>query len=78
MKLPERTSLLIFAGGALAALVGAAFTKSKPVHKLAVHSVAKGLQLKEGAVRKVENIREEAQDVYEEAKRENDEAEALS
>ncbi|MDR2501653.1 MAG: DUF6110 family protein [Oscillospiraceae bacterium] len=72
MKLPNKSAVHTFAAGALAAIIGAKFVKSKTAHKLAVRGVAGSLRLKDGAVRTFETIREEAQDVYEEARRESD------
>ncbi|MDR3119749.1 MAG: DUF6110 family protein [Clostridiales bacterium] len=72
MQLPNKTGVLTFVGGAFEAIVGGAFVKSKAAHKLAVKGVVGSLRLKDDAVRKFETIREEAQDVYEEAKREAD------
>jgi hypothetical protein len=50
-------------------LAGVAFLKSKAAHTLAVNGVAGGLRLKNDTVKKIETIREEAQDIYEEARR---------
>jgi hypothetical protein len=72
MKLPSKTGVLTFVCGAFAVIVGGAFVKSKTAHKLAVKGVAGGMRLKDDALRTFETIREEAQDVYEEAKREID------
>jgi hypothetical protein len=69
MTLPSKKSVLTFIGGAVTAVAGAKFVKSKTAHNIAVHGVANGLRIKDDALRTIENIREEAQDVYEEAKR---------
>ncbi|MDR0570800.1 MAG: DUF6110 family protein [Clostridiales Family XIII bacterium] len=69
MELPNKTFLITFVGGAAAALAARAFAKSKTAHKLAVRGVAGGLRVRDNALKKVETIREEAQDIYEEARR---------
>ena len=71
MEKPSKSDVITLAIGAATALLGAAFLKSKTAHKLAVHSVAGGMRIKDNALRKVETIREEAQDIYEEARRES-------
>ncbi len=70
--LHHRPKLHGFIMGVIAAVIGARFLKSKTAHKLAVRGTAEGLRLKSDALRKFEEIREEAQDIYEEAKRETD------
>jgi hypothetical protein len=72
MKKLCNANVLIFACGGVASLIGACFLKSKTAHKLAVRGVANGMRLKNDALRKAEAIREEAQDIYEEAKRESE------
>jgi len=69
MKKPETKSILIFAGGAVAAWAAAGLGKSKALHKATVKTVASGMKVKDTLVRKAEAIREEAQDIYEEARR---------
>jgi hypothetical protein len=69
MRKPERTTVIAFAIGAAASLIGAKFAKSKAARRLAVRGVAGGIRLKDDALRKAGEIREEAQDVYEEARR---------
>ncbi|MDR3310704.1 MAG: DUF6110 family protein [Oscillospiraceae bacterium] len=69
MSLPDKKSVLTFVGGAAAAIFGAKFAKSRTAHKIAVHGVANGLRIKDDALKTIESIREEAQDIYEEAKR---------
>ncbi len=69
MNRPMRADCGKFALGAIAALALSAYVKSKDAHRLAVRSVAGGLRLKDKAIRKMELIREEAKDVYEEARR---------
>ena len=69
MSKPSKTDVLIFSFGAVASLVGAAFAASKTAHKLAVRGVAGSLCMKDNALQKIETIREEAMDIYEEARR---------
>ena len=52
------------------AFAGGLFATSKCARKLAVKSVAAGLQTKDNLVAGWENIKEEANDLYEEAKEE--------
>jgi hypothetical protein len=75
MKTPNRKTVTTFAIGVAACLVGSAIVRSKTAHKVAVHGLAGGLRVKNNALRKVETIREEAQDVYEEARRVADDSE---
>jgi hypothetical protein len=67
-KILERSSLIAFVGGALAAAVVPGIVKSAPVRKAAVYAVAQGMKLQEDAVGAFEEIREDAQDIYCEAK----------
>ncbi|GBU23996.1 hypothetical protein R83H12_00616 [Fibrobacteria bacterium R8-3-H12] len=72
----HKSKLLTFVSGALAATIGVRFLKSKIAHKFAVRSVAEGLKLKSEVLCKYEKIREEAQDIYEEARRESEQGES--
>jgi hypothetical protein len=67
-KLLENGSLLAFAGGVAAALLAPKVLKSACVRKAAVYAVAKGMQLQNDAIGAFEEIREDAQDIYCEAK----------
>lgn len=72
MLKPTRAQAITFGIGAVTALAAAAFSSSKSAHRLAVRGVAGGLKLKDDILQKVETIREEAADIYEEARREPD------
>ncbi|MDR2295346.1 MAG: DUF1490 domain-containing protein [Clostridiales Family XIII bacterium] len=67
-KLLESGSLLAFVGGAAAALIAPRLLKSARVRRAAVCAVAKGMQLQNDALCAFEEIREDAQDIYCEAK----------
>lgn len=58
----------IFLGGAVASLVAAKVVKSKTMRKITVKAVAKGMQLAECAEHSLASIKEEAEDIYQEAK----------
>ncbi len=73
MRMADRTHVYSFLWGAVAVLAVTAFGRSNTAHRMAVCSVAGGLRLKDEAIRRAENIREEAKDIYEEARREPDE-----
>ena len=68
----------LFVGGTAAGL----FAKSKAARKLCVNTIAAGMQARDCAAEGLENLKEEAQDIYEDAKRkasacdETEEAEA--
>lgn len=59
---------LLFVGGILAGLVLPPIVRSKTVRKAAVAVTAKSMNLKDNAVSAFESIKEEAQDIYAEAK----------
>lgn len=59
----------IFVGGIIAGLILTPLAKSKTVHKAAVNVTAKGMELKDCAMNTYECIKEDAQDVYAEAKK---------
>jgi hypothetical protein len=67
-KVLDRYGLLAFIGGAVAAVIAPKVLKSNCVRKAAVRAVAKGMQLQDSAVSAFEEIREDAQDIYCEAK----------
>lgn len=60
--------LLLFAGGMLAGLIAPAALKSKCARTAAVTITAKSMQLRDDARSAVESLKEEAQDIYAEAK----------
>lgn len=75
MRMLSGFSVVTFVVGAAAALAASAFASSKSAHRLAVSGLAEGIRFKDGVIKKVETIREEAVDIYEEARREPDESE---
>jgi hypothetical protein len=67
-KCLDAGSLAAFAGGVAAAIAVPRILKSKCARKAAVYTMAKGLQLQEDAVSLFDELREDAQDLYYEAK----------
>jgi len=63
--------VVIFLGGAVASLAAEGFAKSPSGHKLAVNLMAAGMKAKDQAVATYETIKEEANDIREEAKLKN-------
>lgn len=57
-----------FIGGILTATVGVSIAKSKPVRKLVVNALAKGMQLQEDTKLTLQTLKEEAEDICAEAK----------
>lgn len=56
-----------FAAGIATAIVGGKILKSQCVRKAVVKTMAKGMMLKDEASAAVQKIKEESQDIYEEA-----------
>ena len=56
--------LWCFMGGVAAGI----FARSKTARKACVNGIAKGMLLKDSAAEALQNIKDEAQDIYEEAK----------
>jgi hypothetical protein len=67
-KILDGYGLLAFVGGAAAALIAPKVLKSACVRKAAVYAVAKGMDIRDGATCVFEEICEDAQDIYCEAK----------
>jgi hypothetical protein len=67
-KIPDIRNVIAFVGGAAAALILPKALKSKPARKAAVYAVAKGMRLQNDACGAFEEIREDARDIYHEAK----------
>lgn len=59
-------------GGAATALAGSKFLKSNKAHDLAVKGLAGGMKLKSDTTYKYETIKEDAKDLLEEAKVQNE------
>ncbi len=64
----EKGNIGLFIGGAVFSLVAANFLKSKSCKKLCVQTLAKGLGLKDDVEHRIATIKEEAEDLYNEAK----------
>ncbi|MDR2355536.1 MAG: DUF1490 domain-containing protein [Clostridiales Family XIII bacterium] len=67
-KFLENGGLLAFIGGAATALIAPGLLRSARVRKAAVYAVAKGMQLQSDAAVALAEIREDAQDIYHEAR----------
>ncbi|MDR1572212.1 MAG: DUF1490 domain-containing protein [Clostridiales Family XIII bacterium] len=67
-RILEVSSLTAFIGGIAAAIIAPRVVKSRYARKAAVYAVAKGMQLQEDAMCAIEGIREDAQDIYHEAR----------
>lgn len=67
--------VLTFLGGAVAATIGVKILKSAPVRKAAVKTMAGGMKLRDNAMSAFEGLKEDAQDLYQEARAESAEAE---
>lgn len=77
MKYVDKEHLIPFALGIGAAILGAKALKSNCVRKAAVNTVAKALVIRDEAAKTVAKMREEAEDIYAEAK-EHKKQEALA
>lgn len=60
---------LIFLGGMIGSKLIGSFLKTKTAHNAAVKVVASGIKAKNHASEKIENIKEDAQDLVEESKK---------
>ena len=60
---------IIFAAGAVFGMFAIKMAQTKKARELAVKGIAKGIQIKDGFMEEVENIKEEALDICEEAKK---------
>ena len=63
-KLLKNEKLLCFIGGAAVALVGTAALKSDKARNLCVKTLAAGMKLQKDAQETLQNIKEEAADMY--------------
>ncbi len=68
----NRSNLLIFLGGAATSLVTANVLKSKSARKAAVCTMSKFLKAKDDVEHALSSIKEEAEDMYAEAKQNRD------
>jgi hypothetical protein len=73
MGLSLKSSLIGFAAGAAATALGVKAAKGRRLRAAAVKGLAAGISFKEEVLARVETIREDAQDLYEEARRSADE-----
>ena len=64
----KNKTLLSFVGGVVATVAGTRFVKSDCARKMAVKSIASGMQVKDNAMATYDTIVEDAKDIYEEAK----------
>jgi hypothetical protein len=64
MKILKNDKVFFFVCGVAAAFVGKAFLKSKAAHKWAVQGMASGMKMQKDALEKLQNIKEEATDLY--------------
>ena len=76
MKILCKEVLLPFALGVSATLVVGKLAKSKCVHQAAVKTVAKALLIRDEAAKTVNAVKEQAEDIYAEAKVEKNKATA--
>ncbi|MBO5561428.1 MAG: DUF1490 domain-containing protein [Firmicutes bacterium] len=68
----KSTKFLCFVGGAAAAFICGKIAKCEKTRELCVHGLAKGMKLKHDAQTAVQNLKEDAQDVYYDAMTEAD------
>lgn len=68
----KNKAVLSFVGGVVATVATTQFVKSDTAKKVAVRSLASGMKLKDDAVATYETIKEDAQDIYNEAKSQKD------
>lgn len=66
---------LFFVGGAAAALIGSKCLKSETARNLCVKGLAAGMRMKDEALEKFNNIKEEAADIYHDAKKKAEDSE---
>ena len=63
-KFIENTKVLCFIGGAAAAVIGAKILKCPKTRELCVKGLAGGMKMKHDAQTAMQNLKEDAQDVY--------------
>jgi len=66
---------LFFVGGVAVAVVGSKVLKSDKTRKLCVNGLAGGMRLRDKALETFHNIKEEATDIYHDAKKKSEETE---
>ncbi|MDR1722199.1 MAG: DUF6110 family protein [Methanobrevibacter sp.] len=72
-RIMEHKGLLLFAGGAITAIVAKKVIESDTAKKLAVKTVAKVMQVQDEAKEALLNIKEDAEDIRHDAIEENKE-----
>ena len=68
-KIMEHKNLLLFAGGAAAAIVGREILKSKTTKELCVKTAAKIMKMQDEAEEAFQNVKEDAEDIRHDAKK---------
>ena len=71
-KCLKSAKFLCFVGGAAAAVIGGEILKSKTARDICVKSLAKGMKIKHDAQAAMQNLKEDAQDIYYDAMQEAD------
>ena len=77
-KCLESTKLLCFIGGAAAAVIGGKILKSKKARELCVKGLAGGMKFKHDAQTAMQNLKEDAQDIYYDAMNEASEDDIIN
>jgi|GEM_PF-2016982 len=67
--------VLAYIGGIATATLGVKILKSGPVHRAAVRTAAESMKLRDSAMNAFETIKEDAQDLYHEARQQSGEKE---
>lgn len=70
----KSNKFLFFVGGAATAVVGTKALKSKTAREICVKGLAKGMKLQQDAKVALQNMKEEAEDICYDAKKEVEEA----
>ena len=68
MDFLKNKKLWAFIGGVATTTLLPAILKSKPAHNVAVSAVAKSMEVKDDTKARVESVKEDASDIYAEAK----------
>lgn len=76
-KILENTKVLCFIGGAAAAVIGGKILKCPKTRELCVKGLAEGMKMKHDAQTAMQNIKEDAQDIYYDAMNEASEDDTI-
>lgn len=68
--------VLAYLGGIATATIGVKILKSTPIRKAAVKTIACGMKVRDDAMTTFETLKEDAQDVYQEARQTTEDTEA--